>query len=36
MDVENAVSISQLELLGESLLDFFELQDLLNWLEKID
>ncbi|PZV28212.1 MAG: hypothetical protein DCF12_00345 [Snowella sp.] len=27
------LSISQLELLGESLLDFTELQDLMNWLE---
>jgi predicted transposase YdaD len=30
------LSIPQLELLGESLLDFSKLQDLLNWLEKID
>jgi hypothetical protein len=30
------LSILQLELLGESLLDFSELQDLLNWLAKID
>ncbi|MFM7438198.1 MAG: DUF4351 domain-containing protein, partial [Snowella sp.] len=30
------LSTAQLELLGESLLDFSELQDLLNWLEKID
>ena len=28
-----SLSISQLELLGESLLDFTELQDLMNWLE---
>ena len=27
------LSIAQLELLGESLLDFTELQDLMNWLE---
>ncbi|MEB3119901.1 MAG: DUF4351 domain-containing protein [Snowella sp.] len=30
------LSTAQLELLGESLLDFSKLQDLLNWLEKID
>ena len=27
------LSIAQLELLGESLLDFTELQDLMSWLE---
>ena len=27
------LSIAQLELLGESLLDFTELQDLMDWLE---
>ena len=27
------LSIAQLELLGENLLDFTELQDLMNWLE---
>ena len=29
----DVLSIEQLELLGESLLDFTELQDLMDWLE---
>ena len=31
-----SLSISQLELLGESLLDFSELQDLVNYLAKVN